>query len=76
MSKYTKEELDEIIQKEVEIILGDSDDDEDTFSFKGKMISFNMAEEDPNIPTDFCFHTYHGAIKKFNFSNLKNIRIL
>ena len=75
MSEYTKEELDELIQKEVEIVLGDTDDD-DTFSFKGKIVSFSMAEEDPDLPAEFCFHTYHGAIKKFNFSNLKNIRIL
>jgi hypothetical protein len=76
MSKYTKEELDEIIDKEVEIVLGEINNDEDTFSFKGKIISYNTAAEDPNLPADFYFHTEHGAIKKINFSSLKNIRIL
>ncbi len=71
MSKYTKKELNEWLHKEVEIVLAE-ENDEDTFSFKGKIVSFNMDVEDG----DFCFYTDHGAIKKFNFSNLKNIRVL
>jgi hypothetical protein len=71
MVKYTKEELNQWLHKEVEIVLGE-EEEEDTFSFKGKIVSFNMENENG----DFCFYTDHGAIKKFNFSNLKNIKVL
>ncbi len=75
MLKYTTEELDKILNKEVEIVLGEIDDDDD-FSFKGKIISYNIENESTNNPSDFCFHTVHGAIKTFNISSLKNIKIL
>ncbi len=55
---YTKEELDDIMHKEVEIMLGEINDD-DNFTYKGKIISYKMAVNDPNRPADFCFHTIH-----------------
>ena len=75
MPTYTKKELDELLNKEVEIILGDEDDD-DTFSFKGKLIGYTMSSEDYDKVDEFCFHTNHGAIKKFNIANLKEVRLL
>ena len=38
MSNFTKEEIDALLQKEVEIQISD---DDDTFSFKGKIVSYN-----------------------------------
>ncbi len=77
MSKYTKEELDKLLNKEVELILGEIDDDvDDFFSFKGKIISYNIGNDKPNIPKDLVFHTRHGAIKRFSFEKLKDIKVL
>ncbi len=73
MINYTKEELEELIQKEVEIELGDEDE---VFTFKGKIISYNADGNDSEVLSDFCFHTVHGAIKTFSFSNLKDIKVL
>ncbi len=77
MSKYTKEELDKLLNKEVELILGEIDDDvDDFFSFKGKIISYNIGNDNPEIPEDLVFHTRHGAIKTFDFEKLKDIKVL
>ncbi len=73
MINYTKKDLDELIQKEVEIQLGDEDE---VFAFKGKIISYNTDSNDAEVLSDFCFHTVHGAIKTFSFNNLKDIKVL
>ena len=74
--KYTKEYLDKIIHKEIEIGIGDTDSDEVTFTFKGKMISFSLGFDETDVPTDFYFHTDYGSIKHFDFAYLKSIRVL
>ncbi len=75
MAAFTKKEIEEKTNKEVEIVLGELNDDE-VFSYKGKIISFNVDDEYSNSLVDFCFHTQDGAIKTFNFNNLKKIRLL
>ncbi|MGQ1787256.1 MULTISPECIES: hypothetical protein [unclassified Saccharicrinis] len=72
---YTAKDLENILNKEVEIGVGDIDD-EDIFTFKGKMVGYSVAADNPDLPVDFHFHTDHGAIKHFDFSVLKIIRVL
>ncbi len=74
MAIYTKDELDKILNKEVEIVLGDMDDD--NFSFKGKVISYILDSENSDSLKSFVFHTEHGAIKQFDFTLLIEIREL
>lgn len=75
-SQYKKEDLDHIMHQEVEIGIGDANSEEVIFTYKGKLISYNLAAHDPELPIDFHFHTDYGSIKHFNISELKNIRVL
>jgi len=70
MSNFTKEEIDALLQKEVEIQISD---DDDTFSFKGKIVSYNTDEDSLS---SFFFHTRHGSIKEFKFDILKEVKVL
>ncbi|TLX74594.1 hypothetical protein E9993_11775 [Labilibacter sediminis] len=74
--QYSKEYLDKILNQEVEISLIDEDSDEDQYAYKGKIISYNSAEENTNVPVDFYFHSDHGNIKRIKMKYLKGIRIL
>ncbi len=71
--EYTKEALDQLLHKEVIIELGD---DDEVFTFKGKLISYNTENDSSDKLVDFCIYTDHGAVKTFNFENLKNINLL
>ncbi len=66
MINYSKEEFDKLIHKVVQIELGDEDE---VFTFKGKIISYNTDNKNTEVLSDFCFHTDHGAIKTFSISN-------
>ncbi len=73
-AKYTNEELKNLLHQEVEIVIEDPEIDEGTFSFKGKILGYNIADQDPHEPIDFEFLSDHGSIKHFNFNVLMEIR--
>ncbi|MCW3788515.1 hypothetical protein [Plebeiibacterium sediminum] len=73
MNEFTKETLDQLLHKEVIVELGDEDD---VFTFKGKLISYNTENESSEKLTDFCIYTDHGAVKTFTFNNLRDIKLL
>ncbi len=76
-TNYTTEYLDAILNKDVKISIEDADsDDDEVFSFKGKIVSYNPSVDDTNLLAGFYFHTDHGAIKHFAISLLKDIRVL
>ena len=73
---YTKENLDEIMNKPLRIGIGNQNSDDITEFIEGQIVKCTLASNPPHLPAVARFQINDGELKRLNFFEIKQIEIL